>query len=61
MGRYLLTVGAVSADAFVSALTWVGQVSPIALGLTVCSSGIGVLMAANKIANAIFAPEDSTA
>lgn len=61
MGRSLMTVGVVMADAFVSGLTWVGHVSPVALGLTLVSSGVGVLAAAHKIANAVFAPPDETA
>jgi hypothetical protein len=54
MGRYSLTVGAVMADAFVSGLTWVGQLSPAALGLALITSGFGVLAAANKIADGVF-------
>jgi len=61
MGRYLVTVGAVMADAFVSGLTWVGQSNPTMLGLTLLTSGLGVLAAANKIADGIFAPGDQTA
>jgi len=60
MGRYLMTVGAVSADAFVSALSWVGHVSPMALCLTLLSSGLGVIVAANKIADGIMAASDET-
>lgn len=61
MGRYMATVGAVAADAFVSGLTWVGQVSPAALCLTLLTSGFGVLLAANKIADGIFCGEDEAA
>jgi hypothetical protein len=60
MGRYMLTVGAVMADAFVSGLTWVGHVSPAALCVTLFTSGVGVLAAANKIADGLFAPSDET-
>jgi hypothetical protein len=58
MGRYMLTVGAVMADAFVSGLTWIGHVSPAALCLTLFSSSVGVLAAAHKIADGIFEPPD---
>ena len=61
MGRYMLTVGAVAADAFVSGLTWVGQVSPAALCLTLFTSAFGVLLAANKIADGVFSGEDPSA
>jgi hypothetical protein len=58
MGRYLMTVGAVSADAFVSALSWIGQVSPTALCITLLSSGLGIVFAANKIADGIMASSE---
>lgn len=61
MGRYMLTVGAVMADAFISGLTWIGQVSPAALWLTLLSGGAGVLAAASEIADGVFAPSDDTA
>jgi len=61
MGRYMMTVGAVMADAFVSGLTWVGQISPAALGLTLLTSGCGVLLAANKIADGLFSGDEPTA
>lgn len=61
MGRYTMTVGAVMADAFMSALTWVGHISPVALILTLLSSGFGVLLAANKIADGVFHGEDEAA
>jgi hypothetical protein len=60
MGRYMVTVGAVMADAFVSGLTFVGQISPAALCLTLLSSGFGVVLAANKIADGFFIAEDQT-
>lgn len=60
MGRYLMTVGAVTADAFVSALSFVGQVSPAALGLTLLTSGFGVVLAANKIADGIMSASDES-
>ena len=61
MGRYSLTVGAVMADALVSGITWVGQISPAALCLTLLTSGFGVIMAANKIADGIFCGEEQKA
>lgn len=54
MGRFFMPVGAVMADAFVSSLTWLGHVSPAVLGMTVLTSGVGVIVAANRIANGVF-------
>lgn len=61
MGRYLMTVGAVTADAFVSGLTWVGHISPAALVLTLLTSGFGVVLAANKIADGVFSGDEPAA
>lgn len=61
MGRYMVTVGAVMAEALVSGLTWVGQVHPTALCLTLITSGVGVVAAANKVADGLFPPTDETA
>ncbi len=54
MGRYLMAIGTVSADAFVSGLTWVGQVSPATLLLALLTSGFGVVVAATTIADDAF-------
>jgi hypothetical protein len=59
MGRYMLTVGAVMADAFMSGLTWVGHVSPAAVGLTLLTSGFGVLAAARKIADGVYCADEA--
>ena len=60
MGRSSVTMGAVMADAFVSGLTWVGQLSPTVLCLTMLTSGFGLLAAANKIADGVFCGEDAS-
>ncbi len=60
MGRYLFTVVAVMADSFVSALSWVGHVSPAAAVFTLFSSGFGVVLAARKIADAVITIQDDT-
>ncbi len=60
MGRYLMTVGAVSADAFVSALSWVGHVSPMALCFSLLTSGLGIVIAANKIADGVMSSSEET-
>lgn len=61
MGRYLMTIGAVAVDGFFSALTWVGQISPAALVITLLTSGVGVLFAANTIAEGVFNSEEPAA
>jgi hypothetical protein len=59
MDRYSVTVGAVMADAFVSGLTWVGQLSPVAMCLALLTSGVGIIFAANQIADDVFHGEDN--
>jgi hypothetical protein len=55
MERYLSAVGAVSAEAFVTTLSGVCHISPAAMCLTLLSSGFGIFVAANKIADGIMA------
>ncbi|MBA3315151.1 MAG: hypothetical protein M3552_08815 [Planctomycetota bacterium] len=60
MGRYVMTVGAVTADALISAITFVGQISPAALCLTLLTTGFGVVLAANEIADGIMSANDES-
>ena len=58
MARYCLTVGSVIGDAVISGVTWSSGASVGWIALSATTSLLGMLLAANVIANGLLSTQD---